>query len=88
MLTSFRELGLKLKGAEGWSRLSSLDSTGYSSLGAVEAKTFEDSDDSELQPLELSADDERKAPGKLRLVLSVTINVVSTVSIVSLPKEP
>ncbi|KAJ5761971.1 uncharacterized protein N7511_005353 [Penicillium nucicola] len=80
MLTSFRELRSKLKGAEGWSRLPSL--TGYSSPETEETKSFEESDNSELQPLKQPADGERRAPGKLRLVLSITTNVVSTVSIV------
>jgi solute carrier family 35 protein E3 len=83
MLNPFRGLRSKLNG-EWWSRLGSLNRTGYSSPGAIEAKTFEESDDSELQPLNPPTDDEHRAPGRLRLVLCITINVVSTVSIVSL----
>lgn len=85
MLNPFRELRSKFKG-EGWSRLGSLNLAGYLSPGAIETKTFEESDDSELQPLNPPTDDEHRAPGRLRLVLCITINVVSTVSIVSLTR--
>jgi solute carrier family 35 protein E3 len=85
MLNPFRELRAKLQWAEGWSRLGSLNQTGYSSPSAIETKTFEESNDSELQPLEPSTGKHR-APGRLRLVLCITTNVVSTVSIVSLTR--
>jgi solute carrier family 35 protein E3 len=86
MLNSFRELRAKLKGAEGWSRLQSLNQTDYSSPSEIETKTFEESNDSELQPLERPRDSEYRGPGRLRLVLCITTNVVSTVSIVSLTR--
>lgn len=73
---TFRELRSKLKVAEGWSR-------DYFRSDTEELSLLEKDDDSESQSLEYTSDDEDRAPGKLRLVLCITTNIVSTVSIVS-----
>lgn len=73
---TFRELRSKLKVVEGWSR-------DYFRSDTEELSLLEKVDDSASQSLEYLSDDEDRAPGKLRLVLCITTNIVSTVSIVS-----
>ncbi|KAJ9482745.1 hypothetical protein VN97_g10678 [Penicillium thymicola] len=72
---TFRELRSKLKVVEGWSR-------DYFRSDTEELSLLEKVDDSASQSLEYLSDDEDRAPGKLRLVLCITTNIVSTVSIV------
>lgn len=71
---TLRELRSKLKEAERWSR-------NYFRSDTEELNLLEKADNSD-QSLDPS-DNEDKAPGKLRLVLCITTNIVSTVSIVS-----
>ncbi|CAG7952871.1 unnamed protein product [Penicillium nalgiovense] len=70
---TLRELRSKLKEAERWSR-------NYFRSDTEELNLLEKADNSD-QSLDPS-DNEDKAPGKLRLVLCITTNIVSTVSIV------
>ena len=77
---TFRELRSQLKVAEGWSR-------NYFRSDTDELSLLEKVDDSEYQSIEHSSDDKDRAPGKLRLVLCITTNIVSTVSIVSEPQR-
>jgi solute carrier family 35 protein E3 len=74
---TFHELRSKLKEAEGWSR-------NYFKSDTEELSLLEKTDNSECQSLDPSED---RAPGKLRLVLCITTNIVSTVSIVSDQKD-
>ena len=73
---TFRELRSKFKVVEGWPR-------DYFRSDTEESSLLEKVDDSASQSLEDLSDDEDRAPGKLRLVLCITTNIVSTVSIVS-----
>lgn len=72
---TFHELRSKLKDAEEWSR-------NYFKSDKEELSLLEKADDSEFQSLDLS-DNEDRGPSKLRLLLCITTNIVSTVSIVS-----
>lgn len=88
MLSPFHELTLKFKRTAAAFHLWSSNRSDSSTPDDSELKLLEETGVSEHHSLEHSLDaEQRNSPSRLRLLLCITINVVSTVSIVRNPEE-